>query len=194
MLLSQIQPHFMFNVLNTIYHLCDVDAGRAQQAIGDFSEYLRGNLASLRRSGPVPFDVEMSNVRSYLSLEKLRFEDELTIVYDLGPTGFMLPLLSVQPLAENAVKHGLCKKAGGGTLTIASRELEHSFEVIVSDDGVGFDASLPPPEDGRDHIGISATRQRLQVLCGGTLSISSRPGAGTKATICIPKEISGGKE
>lgn len=191
-MLSQIQPHFMFNVLNTIYHLCDVDVGRAQQAIGDFSEYLRGNIASLRRSGPVPFDVEMNNVRSYLALEKMRFEEELSIVYDIRTTAFMLPLLSVQPLAENAVKHGLCKKPGGGTLTISSRETEQGFEVVVSDDGVGFDPGMPPEDDGRDHIGISATRQRLYAQCGGTLRIESCPGGGTTATIDIPKDISRG--
>ena len=187
-MLSQIQPHFMFNVLNTIYHLCDEDASRAQQAIGDFSEYLRGNIASLRRSGPVSFDVEMNNVRSYLALEKMRFEEELNIVYDIRTTAFMLPLLSVQPLAENAVKHGLCKKPGGGTLTISSRETERGFEVAVNDDGMGFDPDAPLKDDGRDHIGISATRQRLHVLCGGTLTIESRPGEGTTATIYIPKE------
>ena len=186
-MLSQIQPHFMFNVLNTIYHLCEMDAGLAQQAVGDFSEYLRGNIDALRRSGPVPFDVEMKNVRSYLALEKLRFEEELHVVYDIGTTAFMLPVLTVQPMVENAVKHGLCKKRGGGTLAIATRELEDAFEISVTDDGMGFDTGAPQEDDGREHIGILATRQRLHALCGGTLTIASRPGEGTRAVLRIPK-------
>lgn len=191
-MLSQIQPHFMFNVLNTIYHLCEMDASRAQQAVGNFSEYLRGNIDALRRSGPVPFDVEMKNVQSYLALEKLRFEDELNVVYDIRTTAFMLPMLTVQPMVENAVKHGICKKAGGGTLRIATRELEKVFEITVTDDGVGFDPDAPMDGDGREHIGISATRQRLHGMCGGTLEIASAPGAGSRAVIRIPKEGLGG--
>ena len=186
-MLSQIQPHFMFNVLNTIYHLCEMDAGLAQQAVGDFSEYLRGNIDALRRSSPVPFDVEMKNVRSYLALEKLRFEDELSVVYDLRATAFMLPMLTIQPMVENAVKHGICKKRGGGTLRIATQELENAFEISVTDDGVGFDTDAPHADDGREHIGILATRQRLHEFCGGTLTIDSRPGEGTQAVIRIPK-------
>ncbi|MGN0996931.1 MAG: sensor histidine kinase [Candidatus Ventricola sp.] len=187
-MLSQIQPHFMFNVLNTIYHLCEMDAGRAQQAVGDFSEYLRGSIGALRRSEPVPFETELGNVRSYLSLEKLRFEEELHIVYDIRTTAFMLPMLTVQPLVENAVKHGICKKPGGGTLEIAAYEREQAFEIAVTDDGVGFDPDARAQDDGREHIGISATRQRLREMCGGTLTIVSVPGAGTRAVICIPKE------
>lgn len=185
-MLSQIQPHFMFNVLNTIYHLCELDAGRAQQAVGDFSEYLRGNISALRRSEPVPFEVELNNVRSYLDLEKLRFEEELNVVYDIRTTAFLLPVLTLQPIVENAVRHGVCKKTGGGTVEIVVRELDEAFEIAVTDDGVGFDPDALPEDDGREHIGISAARLRLREMCGGTLEIASRPGVGTRAVIRIP--------
>ena len=191
-MLSQIQPHFMFNALNTIYHLCGMDAGCAQRAVGDFAEYLRGSINALRRSEPVPFEVELNNVRSYLDLEKLRFEDELSIVYDIQTTAFMLPMLTLQPIVENAVRHGICKKPGGGTVEIAVRELDEAFEIAVTDDGVGFDPDAQPEEDGHEHIGISATRLRLREMCGGTLVINSRPGAGPRAVIHIPRR--GSKE
>ena len=129
----------------------------------------------------------MKNVRSYLALEKLRFVDELSVVYDLRATAFMLPMLTIQPMVENAVKHGICKKRGGGTLRIATQELENAFEISVTDDGVGFDTDAPHADDGREHIGILATRQRLHEFCGGTLTIDSRPGEGTQAVIRIPK-------
>ena len=186
-MLSQIQPHFMFNVLNTIYHLCGMDANRAQQAVGNFSEYLRGNINALRCSEPVPFEVELNNVRSYLDLEKLRFEEELGIVYDVRTMAFMLPMLTLQPIVENAVRHGICKKPGGGTLEIVVRELDEAFEISVTDDGVGFDPDAQPEDDGREHIGISATKLRLREMCGGTLEIASSPGAGTRAVIQIPR-------
>lgn len=189
-MLSQIQPHFMFNVLNTIYHLCEMDAGRAQQAVGNFSEYLRGNINALRCSESVPFEVELNNVRNYLDLEKLRFEEELNIVYDIRTTAFMLPMLTLQPIVENAVRHGICKKPDGGTLAIGVRELDEAFEIRVTDDGVGFDPDAVPEDDRCEHIGISATRLRLREMCGGTLAIASRPGAGTQAVIHIPKSHS----
>ena len=190
-MLSQIQPHFMFNVLNAIYHLCRLDAGRAQRAVGSFSEYLRGSINALQRSGPVPFEVELNSVRNYLDLEKLRFEETLDVAYDIRTTAFMLPALSLQPIVENAVRHGICRKKGGGRLEISVRELEEAFEIAVTDDGAGFDPEAPPADDGRRHIGISATRLRLREMCGGTLAIASSPGAGTRAVICIPKKGSG---
>ena len=107
-MLSQIQPHF--NVLNTIYHLCKMDAGRAQQAVGNSSEYLRGNINVLRCSESFPFKVELNNVRNCLDLEKLLFEEELNIVYTIRTTAIMLPTLTLQPIVENAVRHGICKK------------------------------------------------------------------------------------
>ena len=101
-------------------------------------------------------------------------------------------MLTLQPIVENAVRHGICRKPGGGTVEIAVRELDEAFEIAVTDDGVGFDPDAQPEEDGHEHIGISATRLRLREMCGGTLVINSRPGAGTRAVIHIPRR--GSKE
>ena len=92
-----------------------------------------------------------------------------------------------QPLVENAVKHGISRKRGGGTLTIATRETEDSFEVIVSDDGNGFDTN-EVKNDGRSHIGMDNVRRRIKEMCGGTVKIESKIGEGTVATVTLPKE------
>ena len=98
-------------------------------------------------------------------------------------------MLTLQPIVENAVRHGVCKKTGGGTVEIVVRELDEAFEIAVTDDGVGFDPDALPEDDGREHIGISAARLRLREMCGGTLEIASRPGVGTRAVIRIPGKI-----
>ncbi|MGM9529390.1 MAG: sensor histidine kinase [Phascolarctobacterium sp.] len=186
LMISQIQPHFLYNSLNSIYHLCDMDARLAQQAIGDFSEYLHHVLGSLKRTTPVLFEQELQNVKAYLELEKLRFED-LNIVYKIEASNFLVPALSVQPLVENAVKHGICGKEDGGTLVLSTKEQADCFEVIVEDDGIGFDiASLP--DNGDKHLGVQNVKQRLAAMVGGSLSITSTPGEGTTAIIRVPKE------
>lgn len=186
LMISQIQPHFLYNSLNSIYHLCDMDAKLAQQAIGDFSEYLNHVLSSLKRTTPVLFEQELQNVKAYLELERLRFDD-LHIVYRIETSNFFVPALSVQPLVENAVKHGICGKEDGGTLVLSACEKEDYFEIIVEDDGVGFDvASLP--NDGEKHLGVHNVQSRLEAMMGGSLNIMSVPGVGTKAIIRVPKE------
>lgn len=184
--LSQIQPHFLYNVLNTIYYLCGTDSRTAQMAVSQFSDYLRGNLDSLKSSVPIPVEDELEHVKNYLLLEKLRFSEELNIVYDVQVVGFMLPALSIQPLVENAVKYGIGKKIGGGTVMIATREKEDCYEVSITDDGVGFEPGRKQ-EDGCSHIGIENVRTRLRLMCNGTLEIDARPGKGTRACIRLPK-------
>lgn len=187
LVLSQIQPHFLYNVLNTIYYLCGTSPGKAQKAVSHFSDYLRVNLDSVKSNVPVPIAKELEHVANYLVLEKMRFEEELNIQYDLQADGFMLPALSVQLLVENAVKHGLSKKNGGGTITITTREEENSFEVCIVDDGIGFEVGNVP-DDGRSHTGIENVRTRVRIMCNGTLEIVSKPGSGTTACIHLPKQ------
>lgn len=186
-MLSQIQPHFLYNSLSSISYLCEIDPMAAQKAINDFSDYLRGNMDSLKLTKPIPFDKELEHIRIYLSLEKLRFDDELHIVYDIQTTGFRLPALTVQPLVENAVRYGVSKKEGGGTVTIATREHEDYIEIIVSDDGVGYEQNAVQ-EDGRTHVGIDNVRSRLAAMVDGIMEISSVKDVGTKVTIKLPKE------
>lgn len=184
---SQIQPHFLFNALNTICYLCGVDAKEAQKALREFSDYLRMNIDSIGVRRPVFFLAELDHVKTYLKLEKMRFEDDLQVEYDIQATDFKIPPLSVQPLVENAVKHGVCKKPGGGTVKLTTRELDDAYEIVVSDDGVGFDPSVDP-DDGREHVGIRNVKQRLWSMCNATLAVSSAPGDGTTVTIMVPKE------
>ena len=152
-----------------------------------FADYLRGNMDSLKQKTHVPFEKELEHLKKYLYIEKLRFGKKLNIVYDIQTDKFVLPQLSVQPLVENAVKHGISRKRGGGTLTIATRETEDSFEVIVSDDGNGFDTN-EVKNDGRSHIGMDNVRRRIKEMCGGTVKIESKIGEGTVATVTLPKE------
>ena len=187
LLAAQIQPHFIYNAMNTIHGLCDEDVEEAKQAICDFSDYLRANFESLEKTEPVFFEEELEHTRFYLSLEKLRFGDELQMVFDLQAKDFKLPPLTVQPLVENAVRHGLRKKPGVGTLTLKTCETAHAFEVIIEDDGVGFDPQTLATDD-HIHVGIANARTRLERMSNGTLIVESAPNEGTKITIRIAKE------
>lgn len=186
-MLSQIQPHFMFNSLTAIKQLCAMDPARAEEAVGQFAAFLRGNLDSLGQSGSISFEKEMLHIQTYLSLEKMRFGKRLNIVYHTKFKEFSLPPLTVQPLIENAVRYGVTKQPKGGTVTISTEDKGDSITIIVSDDGVGFDPKQKK-EDGRSHIGIDNVRSRLEHQCGGSLRVESTPGQGTTAVITIPKK------
>ena len=188
LMVSQIQPHFLYNSLTSIAMMCSKDPKIAGEATINFADYLRGNMNSLRQKTPVPFPQELEHLKKYLMLEKLRFGDMLNIEYDIQTEDFELPQLSVQPLVENAVKHGVGMKEDGGTVTIATRETDDAYEVVITDDGVGFDTSKPVEDDGRSHVGMENVRQRLREMCGGEVIIESEPGKGTAATIRIPKK------
>lgn len=185
LMVSQIQPHFLFNSLSAITQLCGNE--KARQALATFAGYLRVNMDSLSRKEPVPFSWELAHVREYLWLEGLRFEERLNVVYHIHTDQFQLPVLTVQPLVENAVRYGITKKPKGGTLTISTEETPQGYRITVADDGLGFDPQAPP-EDGRSHTGLANVRLRLAAMCGGTLQVESAPGQGTTATIIIPKQ------
>ncbi len=186
-LMSQIRPHFLYNTLGAIQELCDSDPREAGRATAKFSRYLRGNMDSLGATEPVPFGKELEHTKLYLELEKLRFESSLQIVYDIQCTDFLIPALTLQPIAENAVKHGIRGKRGGvGTVRISTRRTEDGFKVIVEDNGAGFDPDNIPEPGERSHIGIANVRERLERVCEGTLTIESEVGVGTRATILIP--------
>lgn len=191
-MVSQIQPHFMYNALSSIAMMCTLDGKKAKEATITFAKYLRGNMDSLKQKKPVPFSQELEHLKKYLYIEKMRFEDALNIVYDIETEDFLLPQLSIQPLVENAVKHGVGMKEDGGTVTIATRETDEDFRVIISDDGVGFDMEEAKKKqetqsDGKSHVGMENTRRRLADLCGGSVMIESTPGEGTVATVILPK-------
>ena len=185
-MLSQIQPHFLYNTLNSIYQLCETNPMRARAMVNFFAEYLRNNLSTLEEPGLISFETELAHVQTYLEIEKIRFEDTLEIEYDIRCDAFSLPVLTVQPIVENAVKHGTSKKRGGGRVVISTCEDDRFYVVEVSDTGCGFDPSVPK-NDGKIHVGIENVRQRLANMCEGSLTIESEIGVGTSATIRIPK-------
>lgn len=183
-MLSQIQPHFIFNTLNDIRFLYREQPDRAEEALVSFTRYLRGNMESLNQSDLIPFEHELRHVQNYVNIETMRFGDRLTVVYDIGCIQFFVPVLSIQPLVENAIRHGVIKKPEGGTVTLRTYEDAHGMVVEVSDDGVGFDPS--EVDDGQTHTGIDNVRMRVQAMCGGNVEITSRIGAGTKVRMHIP--------
>ena len=185
LMLSQIQPHFIYNTLGTIERMCLKDSQKAFELVRNFSLYLRGNFSELDSVTPIRFIDELKHVEYYVNIEKVRFPD-MNIEYDVKATDFVLPALSVQPLVENAIKHGLMRLESGGTVVIRSYETEAHFCVEVEDDGVGFDTSLPIEE--KKHVGLRNIRGRLNEMVGGELIVESHLNAGTKAIIMIPKE------
>ena len=185
-MLSQIQPHFIYNTLGTIERMCLKDPEKAFDLVRNFSLYLRGNFSELDSVTPIRFSEEMKHVEYYVNIEKVRFPD-MNIEYKLEVTDFVLPALSVQPLVENAIKHGLMRLETGGTVVIRSYETEKHFCVEVMDDGGGFDTNLPIDE--KKHVGLRNIRERLKVMVDGELHMESKVGAGTKALIKIPKEV-----
>lgn len=187
LMLGQIQPHFLYDSLGTIQALCRIDPEKAEKAVGEFSRFLRHNMQSIENDQPILFYQELSHTQNYLALQKLRFGDDLNIVYDLKCETFSLPTLTLQPLVENAVTHGIRQtESGKGTVTIRSRELEDHYELSVIDDGVGFDPESVGSGSG-SHIALANIRARLARISGGCLRIVSAPGMGTTASILIPK-------
>ncbi len=184
-MLSQIKPHFLYNVLNTIYHLYRKEPDTAQEAVSSFAEYLRCNMLSIEKNEPIPFSEEYQHIQTYLSLEQIRFRGKLDVVYDVDVTDFKVPPLTVEPLVENAVKHGVTKKRGGGIVTISTLRTDEGVQITVRDTGIGFDPDNYM-DDGKPHVGIRNVRDRLQHMADGSLSITSSKN-GTVAVVTIPE-------
>ena len=138
LMMGQIQPHFIFNTLSSIRTLVMVDPKVAYNMLYDFSNYLRANIDNVTNMDGISFASEVSHIKSYVNIEKVRFGDKLEVEYDIQTDNFMVPPLSIQPLVENAIKHGVCKKIHGGTVILKSYE-EADYNVVeVSDNGIGF--------------------------------------------------------
>lgn len=193
LMMSQIRPHFMYNTLGTIYTLCLEDSKKAADVVYDFSQYLRGNFKELERKSLIPVSKELQHVKHYTNIEKIRFED-LEIIYDLQCTNFVLPALTIQPLVENSIKHGIMGLEEGGCVKISTYETDTDYFVSVEDDGIGFDKSVLLENDQNKHLGILNIKGRLEVMCNATLTIESENGKGTKALIQLPKKYNNKKE
>lgn len=192
---SQIQPHFIFNTLNSIYVLCDKDPKIVKQAIGDFSNYLRTNLEVFSEQRMIPFEKEIEHLNCYINLEKLRFREDLYVNFDLLEKNFVIPQLTLQPIVENAIKHGILKKKSGGVVTISTCKTDQFYKIKVSDDGVGFDTNIlsnlndenkNTEKEGQLHVGLKNVQERLWILCRGNLIVKSEIGKGTSVIIELP--------
>ena len=191
--LSQIKPHFLYNALNSIYVLCDQDPPKAKKLINNLSEYLRTDIGSIETGKTIPFTKELDHTNVYLEIEKARFGDRFVVEYDIEVADFEIPPLTVQPLVENAVKHGVCKKSPSdpGVISISTEEGYGFVKIIIADNGVGFDLTKYNTKDksSTDKIGLSNVRDRLKILENSEMKVFSEPGKGTTVEIIIPKNI-----
>ena len=184
-MMSQIRPHFIYNTLGSIEQLCKLDPPKAGNLVHNFAKYLRGNFRELDNPKPILMSQEMEHVHHYISIENVRFPD-MTFTFEMNCDDFRIPALTVQPIVENAIKHGLMKLSRGGTINVVSYETDTDYCISVTDDGAGFDTSVLIDE--KKHLGLRNIRERLRVMVNGNLDIQSTVGVGTKVIITIPKE------
>ena len=187
-MMSQIRPHFVYNTLGSIEQLCKLDPPKAADLVHNFAKYLRGNFGELDNPKPILMSQEMEHVHHYINIENVRFPD-MTFAFEMNSDDFHIPALTIQPIVENAIKHGLMKLPRGGTIHVVAYETDTAYCVSVADDGVGFDTGSL--FDDRKHLGLRNIRERLKVMVNGTLDIESMPGVGTKVLITIPKGVQG---
>ncbi|MNR05829.1 Sensor histidine kinase YpdA [compost metagenome] len=189
---AQIQPHFLFNTLTSIASLSETDTSKMVDLLEQFGNYLRTSFDARNLQSLVPISHELELLRSYLYIEKERFGDRLQVIWEVPePLSAQIPPLSIQPLAENAVRHGILKRARGGTLTIQIQEIPGEIAIMIKDDGVGMDeAALQTIRSGSERnrgVGVQNTDRRLRRLYGRGLEIKSTPEQGTIVTFTIPK-------
>ncbi|MGN1189727.1 MAG: sensor histidine kinase [Candidatus Ornithospirochaeta sp.] len=180
-MMGNIQPLFIQSVLASIADMAPKDPKKAEETTSSFATYLRMNLNSVGKNEPVPFEEELRHADAFLDLETKIRPGKIKVEHEINAVNFFLPVLTLLPIVENAIVHGILPKSGG-TIKLWSREEDDSFLIGVDDDGIGFDSSLVP-----DGVGIKNTRERIIKFCGGSLSISSGKNLGTKVIIIIPK-------
>ncbi|MDD3024249.1 MAG: histidine kinase, partial [Syntrophomonadaceae bacterium] len=191
---AQIKPHFLNNVLNVIAALCRLDAEKARELILNLSSYLQHTFAFNNLSRYIPFEDELEFIQAYVSIEKARFRDKLRVEYELEDTGDLrLPPLILQPLVENAIRHGLRKSVQGGTIVLRVKNEKERFVIQVEDNGAGMtgeqlDKIMAGKWEYGTGVGIANINRRLLEMYGTGLDIKSIPGEGTTVTMVIPRE------
>jgi len=184
-MMSQIRSHFVFNILNAISGMCKYDPEKADETVVRFARYLRNNIDIMEDDKMLPFTTELQRLEDYVILEQVRFGDRIEFVTDLGITDFMIPPLLLQPIVENAIKHGITKKVDGGTIRLSTWQENDMIYISVVDNGVGFDEQELEKEKS---VGLKNIRFRLKHLMQGTLTIQSEPGKGSSAVISFPRK------
>lgn len=183
LMMSQIQPHFLYNTLSTIQALCSKDPDQAGKTVEMFANYLRQNLSAIGQTDLIPFNKELEHTRIYTEIEKLMYPS-LNLEYDIQDTNFLMPALTLQPLVENAIRHGIRGKKDG-VVRISTRRVGEFHEIEIRDNGKGFDMKAAPTGKGT-HIGMKNVKERLEKMCDGVMDIASEPGKGTDIVITIP--------
>ena len=186
-MMSQIQPHFLYNTLSTIQALCKTDPDKAFETTEKFGTYLRQNINSLSNPQMIPIRKELEHVRIYTEIEAIRFP-YIQVDFDTQDLDFRVPALSVQPIVENAIRHGV-RIRENGLVTVRTRRTEEGHVIEIRDNGKGFDVKADALSDPT-HIGIRNVRERIEQMCGGTLTIESVLDKGTTVLILIPPAIS----
>lgn len=187
---AQIKPHFLFNTLNTILSLSYSDHVKARQILTEFSIYLRCSFDFKEYSAMFPLSKEVALLKAYVAIEKARFGDQLEVEFAIDPAALHRPFLSLtlQPIVENAIQHGIMKKEEGGKVTISIR-LNDGLEIVIADNGSGFPENAIPWREmtpKRTGGGLANIERRLQALYGTGLHIVSKQGQGTVVTLRIP--------
>lgn len=183
---AQMNPHFVFNALSTIGYLIEEDSEAASDALVHFSNYLRGSIYVDPNKGLVPIRDEWNMALEFAYIEKLRFESDIELEFDHGDIDLKVPYLTIEPLVENAIKHGLRRKKGKGLVVVKVREAGRYYIITVSDNGVGFDPNSQEYKNKKHGIGVHNVKERIRLICNGTLNIVSQPGKGTTVVIKIP--------
>ena len=181
-MILQMRPHFIYNTLMSIYSLCNQDPKKARQVTMDFTTYLQKNFNAIASENLITFAAELEHTRAYLAVEQARYEEMLFVEYDTPFTHFRLPPLTLQPIVENAVKHGINPYSGPLRISIRTRRTDAGTEIIVEDTGPGFD----PSDESKPHAALKNIQQRLEMMCRGKMTITPRDGGGTKVTVTIP--------
>ncbi len=183
---QQIQPHFIFNTLSVIRHLCLSAPEEAAQAINEFSGYMRSCTDFLNETECIDAERELELVKHYIFLEQKRFGTSISVEYSIEDTDFLVPPFAIQTSVENAIKHGLRSSViENGKIKISTYKDGEDHVVEIEDNGAGFDTAILKNES-KFHVGIRNTQERLKLMCGGDLRIESEPGEGTKVTMTIP--------
>ncbi|HWQ62089.1 MAG TPA: histidine kinase, partial [Negativicutes bacterium] len=192
---AQINPHFLFNAINTIVYYCRKRPETARELLLHLGEFYRNNISGLEEL--VDLQTEIRHVDSYVRIEMARFHGKLKVVYDIPPDcNCLLPPLILQPLVENAIRHGIYPRKQGGTVKVSARMAVDNVLITVEDDGVGMDSGVVSRvlenDPTRKSIGLGNVNSRLRILYGdgAGLRIESAPDLGTRVTITIPGERS----
>lgn len=182
---SQIQSHFIYNTLNSIQSLCNTNPEKASELVEEFSFYLRNRLEFNKMPNLINLEDEIDHIKTYINIEQTRFGDNIKCVYDIAVTDIKIPPLSVQPLVENAVKHGISKQVGGGVIILSTYQDKKNVYIRVKDNGLGFD--IETLKDSK-RVGFNNIKDRLSLYLDGTIKLESKIGVGTVVTITIPKK------